>query len=177
MATGRPLAAAGARRARRGCGAAALALAVLAAPACSSDTKLAPAVQAAYDRLETDPLWLAAPPGYVELEVVAAACPATDDGDGRETRFPSRRLETPTPRRWRHPISYYRDRAEAQGWTVGPLERGGVAGDQPDRLDLELTKEVEGHVQHLRVGVRRTGDRGLLFLDGAIDDLELCPAD
>ena len=24
-----------------------------------------------------------------------------DDGDGRETRFPARRLETPTPRRWR----------------------------------------------------------------------------
>ena len=102
---------------------------------------------------------------------------STSDGDGRETRFPSRRLETPTPRRWRHPISYYRDRAEAQGWVVGPLERGGAAGDQPDRLDLELTKEVDGHVQHIRVGVRRTADRGLLFLDGAIDDVELCPPD
>lgn len=177
MATGRPLVDAPSRRARAAVAAAALAFVVLAGSGCSSDTKLPADVQAAYDRLETDPLWLASPPGYVELEVEAASCPATDDGDGRETRFPSRRLETPTPRRWRHPISYYRDRAEAQGWSVGPLERGGVAGDQPDRLDLELTKEVDGHVQHIRVGVRRSGDRGLLFLDGAIDDVELCPGD
>ena len=174
MATGRPLDFARARRARWLLVAVLLGLATVG---CSSDTKLPEGVQVAYDQLETNPLWLASPPGYVELEVVKASCPATSDGDGRETKFPSRRLETPTPRRWRHPISYYRDRAEAQGWVVGPLERGGVAGDQPDRLDLELTKEVDGHVQHIRVGVRRTADRGLLFLDGAIDDVELCPPD
>lgn len=174
MATGRPLVEPRARRARI---VLAAGLVTLLLAGCSSDTALPDDVQAAYDQLETNPLWLASPPGYVELEATKAGCPATDDGDGRETRFPSRRLETPTPRRWRHPISYYRDRAEAQGWSVGPLERGGLEGDQPERLDLELTKEVDGHVQHLRVGVRRSGDRGLLFLDGAIDDVELCPPD
>ncbi len=174
MATERPLAR---PRVRRAWFVLAVGLVALAPAACSSDTSLPDDVRAAYDQLESNPLWLATPPGYVELEAVTAGCPAADDGDGRETRFPSRRLETPTPRRWRHPISYYRDRAEAQGWSVGPLERGGIEGDQPERLDLELTKEVDGHVQHLRVGVRRSGDRGLLFLDGAIDDVELCPPD
>lgn len=174
MATRRPLVE---RRARRAWLALAAGFVTLVPVACSSDTSLPEDVQAAYDQLETNPLWLASPPGFVEVAVAKAGCPATDDGDGRETRFPARRLETPTPRRWRHPISYYRDRAEAQGWSVGPLERGGIGGDQPDRLDLELTKEVDGHVQHIRVGVRRSGDRGLLFLDGAIDDVELCPPD
>ncbi len=174
MSTGRPLVE---TRARRAWFVPVAVLLALVPVACSSDTALSDEVQAAYDQLETNPLWLATPPGYVELEAQTAGCPARDDGDGRETRFPSRRLETPTPRRWRHPISYYRDRAEAQGWSVGPLERGGIEGDQPERLDLELTKEVDGHVHHVRVGVRRSEDRGLLFLDGAIDDVELCPPD
>jgi hypothetical protein len=174
MSTGGPLVE---LRPRRAWLALAVGLVALLPAACSSDTSLPDDVQAAYDQLENDALWLASPPGFVELEVAKASCPATDDGDGWETLFPARRLETPTPRRWRHPISYYRDRAEAQGWSVGPLERGGSKGDQPERLDLELTKEIDGHVQHIRVGVRRSGDRGLLFLDGAIDDVELCPPD
>jgi hypothetical protein len=174
MATGRSLVE---PRARRGWVALAAGIVAIVPLACSSDTALPDDVRAAYDQLETDPLWLAGPPGFVGVEATSADCPATDDGDGRETLFPARRLETPTPRRWRHPISYYRDRAEAQGWTIGPLERGGLEGDQPERLDVEFTKEVDGRVQHIRVGVRRSDDRGLLFIDGAIDNVELCPPD